>query len=120
MLILMGFLVDWPHIYKRCGWTESDYPRYPSFFWAPAGLVELRLDRIPDTWNNSPQMLATCLSTLPKLTSLSIEFQYPQYLPEPTLQHSPPPARSVLPTLAILFYKGESEYLEDREAQDPQ
>ena len=90
------------------------FPSLPKFLLGASGLVELRLDKIPDTWDISPQTLSRCLSTLPKLRSLSIEFQYRQSPPpEPTLRHSPPPMRSVLPALAILFYKGESEYFED-------
>jgi hypothetical protein len=96
-------------------WLEGiRFPSLPKFLLGASGIVELRLDKIPDTWNISPQTLARCLSTLPKLSSLSIEFQYPQ---SPTLRHSPPPTRSVLPALAILFYKGESEYLEDLVSQ---
>jgi hypothetical protein len=97
-------------------WLEGiRFPSLPKFLLGASGIVELRLDKIPDTWNISPQTLTRCLSTLPKLTSLSIEFQYPQ---SPTLRHSPPPpTRSVLPALAILFYKGESEYLEDLVSQ---
>jgi hypothetical protein len=93
------------------------FPSLPKFLLGASGLVELRLDKIPDTWGISPQTLASCLSTLPKLSSLSIEFQYPQPLPEPTLRNPSHPTRYVLPSLAILFYKGESEYLEDLVSQ---
>jgi hypothetical protein len=99
-------------------WLEGiRFPSLPKFLLGASGLVELRLDKIPDAWGISPQTLASCLSTLPNLSSLSIEFQYPQTLPEPTLRRSRPPTRSVLPALAILFYKGESEYLEDLVSQ---
>jgi hypothetical protein len=53
-----------------------------------------------------------CLSTLTKLVSLSIEFQYPHHLSD-TPQGPPLLTRAVLPALAILFFKGGSEYLED-------
>jgi len=91
------------------------FPSLPRFLLGASGLVELRLDKIPNTWDISPQTFARCLSTLPKLTSLSVEFQYPQSLPESTssFRYSPPRTRAVLPALAIFFYKGESEYLED-------
>ena len=99
-------------------WLEGiRFPSLPKFLLGASGLVELRLDKIPDTWDISPKTLARCLSTLPKLTSLSIEFQYPQSLSEPTFRHSLPRTRAVLPALAILFYKGESEYLEDLVSQ---
>ena len=99
-------------------WLEGiRFPSLPEFLLGASGLVELRLDKIPDIWDISPKTLARCLSTLPKLTSLSIEFQYPQSLPEPTFRHSLPRTRAVLPALAILFYKGESEYLEDLVSQ---
>ena len=110
----LGGLV--PRLQKM--WLEGiRFPSLPKFLLGASGLVELRLDKIPDTRDISPQTLAKCLSTLPKLSSLSIEFQYRQCLPEPSLRHPPPPTRSVLPALAILFYKGESEYLEDLVSQ---
>lgn len=94
-------------------WLEGiRFPALPKFLSSAGDLVELRLDKIPDTWHISPETLATCLSTLTKLVSLSIEFLYPHHLPD-TLQGPPPLTRAVLPALAILFFKGESEYLED-------
>ena len=99
-------------------WLEGiRFHSLPKFLLGASGLVELRLDKIPDTWYISPQTLARCLSTLPKLSSLSIEFQYPQSLSGLTFRHSPPPTRSLLPALAIFFYKGDSEYLEDLVSQ---
>ncbi len=96
-------------------WLEGiRFPSLPKFLLGSSGIVELRLDRIPHTWDISPQALARCLANLNMLASLSIEFQYPQPLPGPALPHSPPRTRTlaVFPALAILFYKGESEYLE--------
>ena len=93
-------------------WLEGiRFPALPKFLSSASGLVELRLDKIPDTWRISPETLATCLSTLTKLVSLSVEFQYP--VSDQTLQGPSPPTRAVLPALAILFFKGTSDYLED-------
>ena len=89
------------------------FPELPKFLLSSSDLVELRLDKIPDTWGILPKMLVTCLSSLTKLVSLSIEFQYPHPLLEQTTLGPPPLKRAVLPALAILFFKGASEYLED-------
>jgi hypothetical protein len=89
------------------------FPALPKFLSSTSDLVELRLDKIPDTWSLSPETLVTFLSTLTKLVSLSIEFQYPHHPSDQSLRGPTPLTRAVLPSLAILFFKGASEYLED-------
>jgi hypothetical protein len=59
--------------------------------------------------------MATSLSALTNLESLSLQFQYPR--PRPTLgsrrQPPPPPTRSILPSLTRIVFTGVSEYLEE-------
>jgi hypothetical protein len=89
------------------------FPALPQFLSSTSDLVELRLDKIPDRWSISPEMLVGCLATLTKLVTLSIEFQYPHHPSDQSLQGPLPLTRAVLPSLAIFFFKGASEYLED-------
>jgi len=109
-----GFLGGFAPRLERV-WLEGiPCPSLPDILLSASDLVELRLDKIPDTWHISPETLATALSTLPRLVSLSIEFQSPLLHPDQTSQGLPPPlSHAVLPSLAILFFKGVSEYLED-------
>lgn len=109
-----GFLGGFAPRLQRV-WLEGiPFPALPDILLSANDLVELRLDKIPDTWHISSGTLATALSKLPRLVSLSIEFQSPQLHPDQTSQDSPPPLpRAVLPSLAILFFKGVSEYFED-------
>jgi hypothetical protein len=95
-------------------WLEGiQFPQMPIILQSARDLVDLRLDKIPDSWHISPQMLATALEPLTKLVSLSIEFQPPQSRPDQTTPDPPPLKRVVLPALAVLFFKGVSEYFED-------
>ena len=73
-------------------------------------LIELRLDKIPDSWDISPKTLASALSPLTRLISLTVEFQSPRLQ---TAQDPPPLTRTRLPALTMLFFKGVSEYFED-------
>jgi len=109
-----GFLGGFAPRLQRV-WLEGiPFPALPDILLSANDLVELRLDKIPDTWHISSGTLATALSKLPRLVSLSIEFQSPQLHPDQTSQDSPPRLlRAVLPSLAILFFKGVSEYFED-------
>jgi hypothetical protein len=82
----------------------------PAVLLSATDLVELRLDKIPDSWDLSPETLARALEPLANLASLSVEFQSPKLR---ISQEPPPPARINLPALAVLFFKGLSEYFED-------
>lgn len=95
-------------------WLESiKFPAFPRFLLSGSNLVELRLDKIPGTWYIPPETMAGCLSALSKLVSLSIEFQSPHLRPDHTSQGPPTATRIVLPALAVFFFKGVSEYLDD-------
>ncbi|KAI9460092.1 hypothetical protein F5148DRAFT_1377423, partial [Russula earlei] len=47
------------------------------------------------------------------LQVLHLGFQSPQSRPDPTTRPRPPLARSVLPALAVLLFRGVHEYFED-------
>lgn len=72
-------------------------------------LTKLWLQRIPHARYISPEMMVTCLAVLLNLEELFIGFQYPR---APQI-NSPPPTRTVLPTVTYFGFKGVSEYLED-------
>ena len=55
--------------------------------------------------------MATCLSTMTSLETLSLGFNYFQY-PDPSRRPFSP-IRSVLPTLAIFRFNGKNKYLEE-------
>ncbi len=76
-------------------------------------LVTLRLWRIPHSGYISPEEMVTCLSAMPNLKSLSIEFRSPRSRPDQANRHPQPLTRVVLPSLTYFWFKGVSEYLED-------
>ena len=77
------------------------------------GLVTLDLSDIPPTGYISPQEMATCLSILTRLTSLSIEFQVADVtfaLPEQIDPATLTPI--ILPSLTSICFKGICAYME--------
>ena len=74
-------------------------------------LVELRLSDIPDYI--SSQRIATCLSALTSLQTLSLVFQHDLHLPYQESRHPSPPTRVVLPALRYFQFTGISKYLEN-------
>jgi len=91
------------------------FPGLPRLLLSAVGLVSLLLGKIPpDTGYISPEVIATCLSTLTRLEFLRIEFQSPS--PSRTVDGSQRPRilmRAVLPTLTWLEFEGANKYLED-------
>lgn len=78
-------------------------------------LTKLRLHRIPDIGYIEPEVMATCLTALPKLEELHIEFQSPRSRPpriRPRLR-----TRTNLLALTYFLFRGDSTYLEDLIAQ---
>ena len=80
-------------------------------------LVRLCLLQIPRSSHISPGALVTCLSAMPSLERLCIEFQSPRFRPQGTNRLPPPPTRIVLPALTRFRFKGDSEYIEDLVSQ---
>jgi len=91
-------------------------PGLPKLLASTSDLVDLRIERFPITGEGhiSPDAMATCLSVLTKLRSLTINFSFLQWRsPHPTDQRPPSSAHTVLPALTYLFLYGPHGYLED-------
>jgi len=87
------------------------FPTFPKFILSTTHIVRLELFNIPTSGYISPDVMATCLSALPLLKSLSIGFRF---LPSPPLHVSLPPLTcAVLPALTRLTFGGKIEYFED-------
>src|SRR6266403_5855809 len=89
------------------------FPGLPKLLSSATHLCTLRLRRIPHPGYISPEAMATCLSALTRLETISLEFQSPRSCPGRGRIHPPPPTRSVLPALTEFNFKGVSEYLDD-------
>ena len=75
-----------------------------------SGLVDLRLSHIPHSKHVTPDSMVSGLSTLTRLRSLTLLFQYPQLVADEENRH--PLTRVVLPSLTRLRLQGCSTYLE--------
>jgi hypothetical protein len=89
------------------------FPGLPKLLLSADNLVDLSLTNIPHSGYISPEAMIALLSVLSSVKTLSLKFQSPQSLPERETPPSPPPKRSVLPTLDFFNFKGVVEYLED-------
>ena len=82
-------------------------------------LVNLHIDCVPIEGFFSPKAIVTSLSTLTRLKSLRLNFEFKRF--HSNWQNSrrlgPPPTRAVLPSLTELEFVGVSKYLEDFVAQ---
>ena len=87
------------------------FPGLPKLLLSATHLVTLMLWNIPDSGHFSPEVLVTCLSALTRLETLWIGFKSPRSRPDRRSRH--PLARTVLPFLTRLYFKGVCEYLED-------
>jgi hypothetical protein len=92
------------------------FPSIPKLLLSANRLVDLNLWGIPESGYFSPDAMATALTTMTRLESLSIgfalEFDSPQSRSDPESQPLPPPTRFALPALTQLEFKGVYEYLE--------
>jgi F-box-like len=97
---------------QRLTFWDISFPSLPRLLLTATNLTSLCLKDIPNAGYISPEAIVTCLSGLPKLKSLSIEFRFPT--PHSQRRNRPPPplTRFVLPALTRLEFKGVSEYLE--------
>ncbi|KAI9439387.1 hypothetical protein F5148DRAFT_1260102 [Russula earlei] len=73
-------------------------------------LVKLYLWNTPDAGYFSPEAIATCLSAMPRLRHLILQFDSPRRRPT---ERPPPLTRSVIPVLTYLDFEGAHEYLDD-------
>jgi hypothetical protein len=98
---------------RRLHLVHVPFPSLPSLLSTASNLVDLHLEDIPSTGYISPDMMATCLSMLPKLNCVRIIFQSQRSFPSLRNRCPPPAARVVLPALIVFEFKGLSEYSED-------
>jgi hypothetical protein len=93
------------------------FPGLPQLLASTIDLVSLRLLEVPDAGYIPPDVMATCLSTLPHLRSLCIDFQSPLSTLHNRGGYRRPPmsptTRDSLPSLTSFNFRGTSEYLED-------
>ena len=88
------------------------FPGLPRLLLSTTHLVDLNL-RFPHSMYNSPEVMATALSTLTNLRFLKLGFQTRLFLPDWASRRPPHSTRSVLPVLIHFSFKGVGEYLEE-------
>jgi len=89
------------------------YPSIGTLLLSTTNLVRLSLCRIPHSGYISPGTIVPCLSMLPRLMSLVLQFQHPRSRVHRANRHPPPLTRVVFPNLASFHFHGDVEYLED-------
>jgi hypothetical protein len=89
------------------------FPGLPKLLLSATHLVYLHLWRIPHSGYITPEAVATCLSVLTRLESLLVRFESPRWHPDQDSRNPRPQARSLLPVLTELQFRGVGEYLED-------
>jgi hypothetical protein len=94
---------------------DVPFPGLPKLLLSATHLVDLSLYNIPRSGYIPPETIATSLSALTCLESLSLHFRYPR--PRPALESRRPPprplTRPILPSLTKIRFKGASDYLEE-------
>ena len=108
-LFLGGSAPGLQKLYLEC----IPFPRLQKLLLSATHLVKLGLTRLPHSGYISPDAMATCLSVLTRLESLTIEFESPRSRPDRRNRRPPPRTRTLLPVLNDLWFRGASEYLED-------
>jgi hypothetical protein len=89
------------------------FPGLPKLHLSAPHLVCLVLNNIPHSGYISPEAIVALISALTSLETLSLEFPSPQSRPDWETRLPPPPKRSVLPALRVLYFTGVTEYLEE-------
>ena len=89
------------------------YPSIGKLLSSTTNLVQLTLWDIPHSGYISPETIVPCLSMLPRLEFLQLGFRYPRFPAHRASRHPPPLTRVVFPSLTILTFSGDIEYLED-------
>ena len=94
------------------------FTELPELLLSATNLVHLRYDDIPPSGHVSLQAMVTGLPALTRLETLSLMFQSPQSLPDRAIRIPPPhTARTLLPALTYLRFKGIPEDIQDLVAQ---
>ena len=84
------------------------FPGLPKLLLSATQLDELNFLNLSYSGYISPDVMATCLSTLTRLGSLQLVFPF-----HPSQSRPPPRTRSVFHSLTFFGFSGDSEYLED-------
>ena len=89
------------------------YPSIGKLLASTTNLIRLTLWRIPHSGYIAPETIVPFLSTLVRLESLYLGFQFPLSRAHRASRHPPPHPRLVFPNLTFLRFHGDIEYLED-------
>ena len=91
------------------------FPGLPNLLLSATHLVDLHLQRIPDSGPGyfPPEAMVTALFVLTRLENLEIWFKTPRSRADQKTRYLPPQTRTLLPALITLSFKGVTEYLED-------
>jgi len=98
---------------QRLELDSIPFPALPKLVLSFDHLTALCLRNIPPTGYISPDVMVSCLSTLTRVSELTIQFKTPRPRPEPSNRRLLPRTRIVLPALTYFNFKGVSEYLDD-------
>jgi hypothetical protein len=98
---------------KSLSLSKIPLPGLPNLLLSATHLVNLELDRIPDSGYISPEAMVTGLSALTRLETLAITFLFFQSRPDRESRPLPPQTRILLPVLTRWLFSGDSEYLDD-------
>jgi hypothetical protein len=93
------------------------FPALPNLLLSTHDLVKLHLWNIPLSGYISPEAMVTCLSASTRLENLVLGFRSPRSRADGETRLIPRLTRVVLPALTSLYFKGDSEFLEDIVAQ---
>jgi len=97
---------------QRLSLNGIPFPALPNLLLSATDLVHLNLWNIPHSGYISPLMMVTCLSALPELKFLFLQFRSPRSRPDKARRLRPPLTRTILPALTYFSFKGVTEYLE--------
>jgi F-box-like len=93
--------------------TSIPFPGIGKLLLSTTDLVALSLWDIPHSGYISPEAIVASLSTLTRLEDFGLRFRSPRSRAVRENRHPSPLTRVVLPALNRLWFKGDSEYLED-------
>jgi len=93
------------------------FPGLRKLLLTASNLIQLHLNRIPNSGYISPDAMVACVLTMNNLESFTLEYSSPRSRPERASRRPPPLTRVVLPSLARFRFHGASEYLEEFLAQ---
>ena len=92
-------------------------PGLPKPLLTASNLVQLHLNRIPNSGYISPDAMVACVLTMNNLEFFTLEYRSPLSRPDRWSRRPPPRTHVVLPSLTRFRFHGASEYLEDFLAQ---